>query len=91
MATMSLSKILMHGLMQSAMLENMMTSAERVLEYGQLEKEGPLKSAALMPEKKWPIQGSVNFTNVNLRYDSNPDSVNVLRDINLNMPGGKKV
>lgn len=39
---MTLTKKLMLGIVQSAQMENMMTAAERVLEYGKLRTEAPL-------------------------------------------------
>ncbi|XP_033208086.1 probable multidrug resistance-associated protein lethal(2)03659 [Belonocnema kinseyi] len=64
-----LSGMLQWGIIQTAELENQMTSVERVLEYTKVPQEPPLESE---PDKKppleWPTSGRVEFKNVGLRY-----------------------
>jgi ATP-binding cassette subfamily C (CFTR/MRP) protein 4 len=52
---------------QSASLENLMTSVERILEYGQLDSEAPLDS---MKNDKFKChsKGAIEFRNVWLKY-----------------------
>nr|XP_033806273.1 multidrug resistance-associated protein 4 isoform X3 [Geotrypetes seraphini] len=55
------------GVRQSAEVENLMISAERVLEYTQLEKEARWVSQK-RPPVDWPSQGVIVFENVSFTY-----------------------
>ncbi|XP_030057237.1 ATP-binding cassette sub-family C member 4 [Microcaecilia unicolor] len=55
------------GVRQSAEVENLMISAERVLEYTQLEKEADWESPK-RPPVDWPHQGMIMFENVSFTY-----------------------
>ncbi|XP_028627445.1 multidrug resistance-associated protein 4 [Grammomys surdaster] len=52
---------------QSAELENMMISVERVMEYTDLEKEAPWECKK-RPPPGWPHEGVIVFDNVNFTY-----------------------
>ncbi|XP_034354498.1 ATP-binding cassette sub-family C member 4 [Arvicanthis niloticus] len=52
---------------QSAELENMMISVERVIEYTDLEKEAPWECKK-RPPPGWPHEGVIIFDNVNFTY-----------------------
>ncbi|XP_040847175.1 ATP-binding cassette sub-family C member 4 isoform X5 [Ochotona curzoniae] len=52
---------------QSAEVENMMISVERVVEYTDLEKEAPWESQK-RPPPAWPQEGVIIFDNVNFTY-----------------------
>ncbi|XP_026971790.1 ATP-binding cassette sub-family C member 4 isoform X1 [Sagmatias obliquidens] len=52
---------------QSAEVENMMISVERVIEYTDLEKEAPWEYQK-RPPPSWPQEGVVIFDNVNFSY-----------------------
>uniref|UniRef100_A0A5F9DCU3 Multidrug resistance-associated protein 4 n=1 Tax=Oryctolagus cuniculus TaxID=9986 RepID=A0A5F9DCU3_RABIT len=52
---------------QSAEVENMMISVERVIEYTDLEKEAPWESQKRPPDA-WPQEGVIIFDNVNFTY-----------------------
>ncbi|XP_029065756.1 multidrug resistance-associated protein 4 isoform X1 [Monodon monoceros] len=52
---------------QSAEVENMMISVERVIEYTDLEKEAPWEYQK-RPPPSWPQEGVVVFDNVNFSY-----------------------
>ncbi|KAF6083621.1 ATP binding cassette subfamily C member 4 [Phyllostomus discolor] len=52
---------------QSAEVENMMISVERVMEYTDLEKEAPWESPK-RPPPAWPHEGVIVFDNVNFTY-----------------------
>ncbi|KAI4581542.1 ATP-binding cassette sub-family C member 4 isoform X1 [Ovis aries] len=52
---------------QSAEVENMMISVERVIEYTDLEKEAPWESQK-RPLPSWPHEGVIIFDNVNFSY-----------------------
>ncbi|KAI5613509.1 multidrug resistance-associated protein 4 [Silurus asotus] len=57
------------GVRQSAEVENLMTSVERVVEYTELENEAAWE--AHKPPPKWPSQGLITFDQVNFSYSSN--------------------
>ncbi|KAL7891061.1 hypothetical protein AOLI_G00005370 [Acnodon oligacanthus] len=57
------------GVRQSAELENMMTSVERVVEYTELENEAPWETQK-RPPPEWPSQGMITFDQVNFSYSS---------------------
>ncbi|XP_054557204.1 ATP-binding cassette sub-family C member 4 isoform X2 [Talpa occidentalis] len=52
---------------QSAEVENMMISVERVMEYTDLEKEAPWEGQK-RPPPGWPHEGVIVFDNVNFSY-----------------------
>lgn len=54
-----------------AVMEMNMNSVERVREYMHVEKEAPavIENSPATPD--WPTKGSVEFSNLSLRYDSN--------------------
>ncbi len=88
MTTMSLTRVLVHGLMQSAMLENMMTAAERVSEYGRLRTEKDLHRGN-PPSSDWPNEGAVAFENLSVRHGD--DAPTVLKNVTFQVKGGEKV
>ncbi|XP_078513731.1 ATP-binding cassette sub-family C member 4 [Lissotriton helveticus] len=55
------------GVRQTAEVENLMISVERVLEYTQLEKEAAWESKK-RPPPDWPSKGVIAFENVNFAY-----------------------
>ncbi|KAM8976173.1 ATP-binding cassette sub-family C member 4 [Pelodytes ibericus] len=55
------------GVRQSAEVENLMISVERVMEYTQLEKEANWESKK-RPPPDWPNNGMIAFENVNFAY-----------------------
>ncbi|XP_066522703.1 multidrug resistance-associated protein 4 isoform X2 [Hoplias malabaricus] len=57
------------GVRQSAEVENMMTSVERVVEYTELENEAPWETQK-RPPPEWPNQGLITFDRVNFSYSS---------------------
>uniref|UniRef100_A0A4W5MYN9 Multidrug resistance-associated protein 4 n=1 Tax=Hucho hucho TaxID=62062 RepID=A0A4W5MYN9_9TELE len=63
---------------QSAEMENMMTSVERVVEYTELESEAPWETQK-RPPPEWPSQGLITFDRVNFSYSS--DGPVVLKDM----------
>jgi ATP-binding cassette subfamily C (CFTR/MRP) protein 4 len=54
-------------LRQSALSENLMTSVERILEYGQLDSEAPLDTNK-NDKLECDSQGAIEFRNVWLKY-----------------------
>ena len=55
--------------LQSAEVENQMTSVERIFEYAQLESEVVVtKEPKGFDAKAWPSAGQITFSDVHLRY-----------------------
>ncbi|XP_033124996.1 multidrug resistance-associated protein 4-like [Anneissia japonica] len=66
------------GVRQSAELENLMTSTERVLEYTDIEPEAPLERE-FKPSSDWPKYGIITFEGASLSYfDGGPTVLNRL-------------
>ncbi|CAL8283040.1 unnamed protein product [Gadus morhua 'NCC'] len=76
------------GVRQSAEVENLMTSVERVMEYTELESEAPWETEK-RPPLDWPSQGLVTFDGVNFSYSS--DGLVVLRNMNATFLPREKV
>nr|XP_019945775.1 PREDICTED: multidrug resistance-associated protein 4 isoform X1 [Paralichthys olivaceus]XP_019945776.1 PREDICTED: multidrug resistance-associated protein 4 isoform X1 [Paralichthys olivaceus]XP_019945777.1 PREDICTED: multidrug resistance-associated protein 4 isoform X1 [Paralichthys olivaceus]XP_019945778.1 PREDICTED: multidrug resistance-associated protein 4 isoform X1 [Paralichthys olivaceus]XP_019945779.1 PREDICTED: multidrug resistance-associated protein 4 isoform X1 [Paralichthys olivac len=57
------------GVRQSAEIENMMTSVERVVEYAELESEAPWETDK-QPPHDWPRRGSITFDRVAFSYSA---------------------
>uniref|UniRef100_A0A3Q0SPS2 ATP-binding cassette, sub-family C (CFTR/MRP), member 4 n=1 Tax=Amphilophus citrinellus TaxID=61819 RepID=A0A3Q0SPS2_AMPCI len=62
------------GVRQSAEVENMMTSVERVVEYTELESEAPWETQK-RPPPDWPSKGLVTFDQVNFSYSADGPQV----------------
>uniref|UniRef100_A0A3Q2X6D7 Multidrug resistance-associated protein 4 n=1 Tax=Haplochromis burtoni TaxID=8153 RepID=A0A3Q2X6D7_HAPBU len=67
---------------QSAEVENMMTSVERVVEYTELKNEGPWETQQ-HPPSDWLSQGMITFDRVNFFY--NTDGPPVLKEITVDV------
>uniref|UniRef100_A0A8C4VSD5 Multidrug resistance-associated protein 4 n=1 Tax=Gopherus evgoodei TaxID=1825980 RepID=A0A8C4VSD5_9SAUR len=76
------------GVRQSAEVENLMISVERVMEYTELEKEAPWESNK-HPPAEWPSQGVIAFENVNFTYSL--DGPLVLRHLSVLIKSKEKV
>ncbi|XP_070223021.1 ATP-binding cassette sub-family C member 4-like, partial [Bos mutus] len=72
---------------QSAEVENMMISVERVIEYTDLEKEAPWE-LEYRPPPSWPNEGLISFINVNFRHKS--DGPLVLKNVYAYIHPGRK-
>lgn len=89
MISLKKSKNLIHaGIRQSADVMNMMTSAERVLEYCDLEPEKQPKNP-LEVSQDWPTEGKVEFRNVFYRYFE--DAEPVLRNLSFVVKPKEKI
>ncbi|XP_037318658.2 ATP-binding cassette sub-family C member 4-like isoform X2 [Pungitius pungitius] len=73
---------------QSAEVENMMTSVERVVEYTELESEAPWETEK-RPPPDWPSKGLVTFDRVSFSYSR--DGPQVLKDISATFQPKEKV
>ncbi|KAK7154854.1 hypothetical protein R3I93_009716 [Phoxinus phoxinus] len=76
------------GVRQSAEVENMMTSVERVLEYTDLESEAPWETQK-RPPPEWPHRGLITFDKVNFSYSS--DGPVILKNISAMFRPREKV
>ncbi|XP_015272616.1 PREDICTED: multidrug resistance-associated protein 4 [Gekko japonicus] len=76
------------GVRQSAEIENLMISVERVLEYTELEKEAPWESDK-HPPPQWPTEGVIAFENVSFTYSL--DGPLVLRHLSALIKSKEKV
>ena len=81
-----LTGALQFGMRQSAEAENLMTSVERVMEYGELDSEAELTS----PEEAKPFcDGIIQYDNVSLKYAEN--SKPVLKNISFETTSCEKI
>ncbi|XP_022899785.2 ATP-binding cassette sub-family C member 4-like isoform X1 [Onthophagus taurus] len=88
--SMILVGMLQYGMRQTAEVASQMTSVERVVQYTNIEKEGPFESPPTKkPESAWPKKGEVRFENLYLKYcvDEEP----VLKNLNINIQPGEKI
>uniref|UniRef100_A0A803TSN8 ATP binding cassette subfamily C member 4 (PEL blood group) n=1 Tax=Anolis carolinensis TaxID=28377 RepID=A0A803TSN8_ANOCA len=76
------------GVRQSAETENLMISAERVMEYTDVEKEAPWESNK-RPPSEWPSEGVIAFENVNFTYSI--DGPLVLRHLTAVIKSKEKI
>ncbi|XP_054272057.1 probable multidrug resistance-associated protein lethal(2)03659 [Macrosteles quadrilineatus] len=88
--TVGIIGVVQWGMKQSADVENFMTSVERILEYTRVEKEPPLDSLPdKMPSPDWPTEGRIEFSQVNMAYDSSLPPV--LKDLSFTIQPKEKV
>ncbi|XP_016893938.1 multidrug resistance-associated protein 4-like isoform X2 [Cynoglossus semilaevis] len=73
---------------QSAELESMMTSLERVVAFTELDNEAPWETEK-RPPPDWPRKGMITFDQVNFAYGS--DGPLVLKDLNVMFRPNEKV
>lgn len=76
---------------QSAELENVMTSVERVIEYQDVDSEAAFDSAEEMrPPKEWPERGQIKLEDLSLSYF--PDrNEKVLKNLTLTINSCEKI
>nr|XP_039260100.1 multidrug resistance-associated protein 4-like isoform X1 [Styela clava] len=87
--TASLISIFQWGVRQSAEVENLMTSVERVQQYYRIPPEAALENPYKQPPNSWPTSGAIKFENVSFSYyDGGP---NVLRNIDFAIQPKEKI
>lgn len=74
---------------QSAEVENLMISAERILEYSDLPKETSVSEDYSAPDKDWPNQGKISLQQLSMKYHGSPNPV--LNNISVNIRPGTKL
>ena len=84
-----LTRDLQWGVRQSAEVENLMTSVERVMEFTRLDQEAAQSVPAVSPGPDWPSQGVITFSDVRLSYG--PGEQEVLRGVNFQTSPHEKV
>lgn len=78
-----------HGIRQAAETITQMTSVERIMQFTELEKEGPFESNPTdKPSSNWPSKGEIKFDCVYLRYS---ESESVLKSLSFIIESGTKV
>ncbi|XP_033642849.1 multidrug resistance-associated protein 4-like [Asterias rubens] len=85
----SLTTIFQFVVRQSALVENQMTSVERVIEYTKLESEAPLTNPKKKPPPTWPQFGALTFNSLSLNYST--ESPRVLKNLSCNIMPKEKV
>ncbi|CAD6227313.1 GSCOCT00011969001.2-RA-CDS [Cotesia congregata] len=84
----SLTGLLQYGVKQATEVQSQMTAVERIIQYTDLPKEGPIESSKQLPEN-WPSKGRLQWKNVYLSYKK--DDPAVLKNIDLMIEPGWKV
>ncbi|CAG9859946.1 unnamed protein product [Phyllotreta striolata] len=74
------------GVRQWAELENLMTSAERLLEYADIQEE---KKDGRKLDNNWPSKGAITYEKVSLSYNETDEPV--LKDLNFEIRPGESV
>ncbi|KAI8806740.1 P-loop containing nucleoside triphosphate hydrolase protein [Cladochytrium replicatum] len=79
-------------LLQSlAMLETEMNAVERLVHYAEnLPQEQPRRLESDPAPSEWPKRGAISFVNLELRYESRPDTA-VIRDLSADILPGERV
>ena len=85
---MMLTGMLQYGMRQTAEVENLMTSVERILEYGAIKSEAALEMKDGTRED-WPSNGKIEFRDVFLSYGDNEEMV--LKGLNFCTKSREKV
>ena len=86
----TLTGMLQWGVRQSAEVENLMTSVERVMEYSKLDQEAaPTNPEGPVTPADWPRDGVVEFREVYLQYDKTQPPV--LKGLNFKTGRHEKV
>ena len=82
--------MLQHGMRQTAETIAQMTSVERILQFTQLDEEGPFESEPnKKPAGQWPSMGEIQFDHLYLRYDDTAPPV--LKDLCFLIKPGEKI
>jgi ABC-type multidrug transport system fused ATPase/permease subunit len=74
---------------QSVLLEQQMTSVERIFEYGQLDSEAPLDTNLHNDKLECDSQGAIEFRNVWLKYAKTKNYI--LKDMSFVIDYNEKV
>lgn len=86
---MYLPQILNDTIIELTKLENLMISVERVTSYTQIAPEMPLSTEKDDQSPNWPIEPSIKFIDVQMRY--RPNTEIILKGISLDIPAGFRI
>ncbi|KYN32705.1 hypothetical protein ALC56_12984 [Trachymyrmex septentrionalis] len=79
-----------YGMRQTAETITQMTSVERIIQFTELEKEGPFESNPIdKPSSNWPSKGEIKFDRVYLRYSESESPV--LKSLSFVVKPGMKI
>ncbi|XP_064381893.1 ATP-binding cassette sub-family C member 4-like isoform X2 [Halichondria panicea] len=86
-----LNNVLQYVIRQSAEVENIMISAERILGYTKLKSEASFESPPSFKDtvSAWPKRAQISMKNVSFQYS--PELPLVLKDLDLTIQPGEKV
>ncbi|OVA17566.1 ABC transporter [Macleaya cordata] len=70
-------------------VENKMISVERILQFTNIPSEAPLEIDECRPKPEWPMNGTVQINNLQVKY--NISLPMVLKGVTCTFPGGKKI
>lgn len=85
-----LTGMLQYGMRQTAEVINQLTSVERVLQYTQLENEGPFETPSdRKPKGTWPKAGKIEFRQMSLIYVQGEPPV--LKELDFEILPGEKI
>ncbi|XP_076936304.1 ABC transporter C family member 14-like [Bidens hawaiensis] len=85
----SLNGLLFRALFTSCFVENRMVSVERIKQFTNIPSEAEWVKKDNPPPPNWPIRGSLELKNLQVRY--RPSTPLVLKGITLNIQGGQKI
>lgn len=88
---MTLTGMVQYGMRQSAELENTMTAVERVVEYQTVDAEKDIDEPETAEVQNWIKAGKIQFKNVTQRYEPDPKSQPVLKDLNFTIESKEKI
>jgi ATP-binding cassette subfamily C (CFTR/MRP) protein 4 len=87
-----LTTIVPWGMRQSALLENTMTSVERIIEYNDIDPEPKWESEPdQKPPPSWPEEGRIKFDKLTMRYCPDPKSNTVLKQLDFEILPKEKI
>lgn len=87
--TLVLVSLFQWAVRQSAEVGSMLTSVERIAEYGELPEEAPFVIADRRPPTGWPSRGKIVFDDFKMRYRPGLDLV--LKGVTVEIQPGEKV
>lgn len=70
-------------------VENEVISVERILQYSHIPSEAPLVIEESRPNSDWPVKGTIDLSDLQVRYASHLPLV--LKGLTCTFPGGMKV
>lgn len=85
-----LCNMIQYGIRQATETVTQMMSVERIMQFTELEKEGPFESNPTdKPSSNWPSKGKIKFDRVYLRYSNSEPPV--LNSLSFIIEAGTKV